>query len=219
MHHYDLGNRIYELRRAKQLSQKDLGNLVGVSNKAVSKWENGTAIPKTDTLVKLANVLGVSPQELLQGKTDDRITLAELSSQTNLMFLKEELEKRDREIKQYELSQHKRYLACLLPMFASVFVAVLLLSILTDSENPILPDALLCSFLVAYIVSAAFSGFVFLARNAKRLPLWALAIFGFFFPATLIITCFIGTAITPAYVINSLKGIFGNRENGYEKSK
>lgn len=65
MANYELSNRIYELRTQKGLSQKELGAILGVSNKAVSKWETGTAIPKTETLIKLAEVFGISTEELL----------------------------------------------------------------------------------------------------------------------------------------------------------
>ena len=60
MANYELSNRIYELRTQKGLSQKELGAILGVSNKAVSKWETGTAIPKTETLIKLAEVFEIS---------------------------------------------------------------------------------------------------------------------------------------------------------------
>ena len=65
MANYELSKRIYELRIQKNLSQKELGAILGVSNKAVSKWETGTAIPKTETLIKLAEVFEVSTEELL----------------------------------------------------------------------------------------------------------------------------------------------------------
>ena len=65
MANYELSNRIYELRIQKGLSQKELGAILGVSNKAVSKWETGTAIPKTETLIKLAEVFEISAEELL----------------------------------------------------------------------------------------------------------------------------------------------------------
>ncbi len=65
MANYELSNRIYELRTKKGLSQKELGAILGVSNKAVSKWETGTALPKTETLIKLAEVFEISTEELL----------------------------------------------------------------------------------------------------------------------------------------------------------
>ena len=41
-----LGKTISEARKKKNLSQKELGDLLGVSNKAVSKWENGESTPR-----------------------------------------------------------------------------------------------------------------------------------------------------------------------------
>ena len=43
MDNYEFAQRIAELRRQKGLSQKQLGEMLGVSNKAVSKWENGVS--------------------------------------------------------------------------------------------------------------------------------------------------------------------------------
>lgn len=57
--------RLLKLRREKGLSQKELGELLGVSNKAISKWENGEAMPKTETMLKLAELLEIDGNELL----------------------------------------------------------------------------------------------------------------------------------------------------------
>jgi transcriptional regulator with XRE-family HTH domain len=61
----DFANRISELRRNKGLSQKELGDMLGVSNKAVSKWENGESMPKTSTMLKLAEILEIDGNELI----------------------------------------------------------------------------------------------------------------------------------------------------------
>ncbi|MDR3217342.1 MAG: helix-turn-helix domain-containing protein [Clostridiaceae bacterium] len=63
-----LGAFIYELRKEKGLSQTDLGNLTGVSNKAVSKWETEEANPDISVLPRLAQTLGVTVDELLAGE-------------------------------------------------------------------------------------------------------------------------------------------------------
>ncbi|MGN1345533.1 MAG: helix-turn-helix domain-containing protein, partial [Eubacteriales bacterium] len=65
MKDYSFGNFLRELRERRGLSQYQLGALVGVSNKAVSKWENGTAKPKTPILFRLSEILGVTVDELL----------------------------------------------------------------------------------------------------------------------------------------------------------
>lgn len=51
---------IFEARKAKGLSQKELADMLGVSNKSVSKWENAEAFPRDDTLDKLCSVLDIN---------------------------------------------------------------------------------------------------------------------------------------------------------------
>lgn len=69
MKDYSFGNYICALRMRAGLSQFQLGTLVGVSDKAVSKWENGDAKPRIGTCYRLAEVLGVSINELLSCNT------------------------------------------------------------------------------------------------------------------------------------------------------
>ena len=52
------------LRRAAGLSQEELGNAVGVSQMAVSFWENGKSYPSAAILPKIADVLGCTIDEL-----------------------------------------------------------------------------------------------------------------------------------------------------------
>ena len=63
----NLGERIYKFRTAKNMSQGDLADALEVSRQSVSKWENGTAVPELDKIVKMAQVFGVSLDELVTG--------------------------------------------------------------------------------------------------------------------------------------------------------
>ena len=65
MRDYELGNKLYELRKKKNLTQEDLALLLDVSDKAVSKWENGTAHPTIMNLKKLSEIFDVSLDELI----------------------------------------------------------------------------------------------------------------------------------------------------------
>ncbi len=67
MKDYKFGNTLTELRKARHLSQKELGQLLSVSDKAVSRWENGSAKPRASVLPKLAKILDVSIDKLLGG--------------------------------------------------------------------------------------------------------------------------------------------------------
>ena len=65
MRDYSFGNFLHELRTRRGLTQYQLGALVGVSDKAVSKWENGFSKPQIHLLYQLSDVLGISVDELL----------------------------------------------------------------------------------------------------------------------------------------------------------
>ena len=66
-----LGKRIADLRHEKGWKQDELAEKLGVSPQAVSKWENDQTCPDISLLPSLANLLGVSVDELLSGKKDD----------------------------------------------------------------------------------------------------------------------------------------------------
>ena len=63
-----LGKRIAALRREKNLKQDDVAQALNVSPQAVSKWENDQTCPDITLLPQLARLLGVSVDELLEGK-------------------------------------------------------------------------------------------------------------------------------------------------------
>ena len=66
MNDYKFGNYIFELRSRAGLTQSELAAEVGVTNKAVSKWEVGKAKPGVETIRKLAALFHVSVDELLK---------------------------------------------------------------------------------------------------------------------------------------------------------
>ena len=65
-----IGKRIALLRKEKGLTQEELATHMGVSPQAVSKWENDQTCPDISALPKLARLLGVSVDELLEGKAE-----------------------------------------------------------------------------------------------------------------------------------------------------
>lgn len=68
MKDYSFGEFLFELRKRSGLSQFQLGKLVGVTDKAVSKWERNYAKPKSELLYKLADILEVTVDELMACK-------------------------------------------------------------------------------------------------------------------------------------------------------
>ena len=64
-----LGEQIYLLRTAQNLSQGDLAERLDVSRQSISKWENNNAVPDLEKLLKLSEVFGISLDELVKGET------------------------------------------------------------------------------------------------------------------------------------------------------
>lgn len=63
-----IGNFISTLRKQKGLTQEQLGERLGVTNKTVSRWETGKYMPDIDKLQELSAILGISINELLAGE-------------------------------------------------------------------------------------------------------------------------------------------------------
>lgn len=64
----ETANRLLQYRKKHNLSQEELAAKIGVSRQAISKWERAEASPDTDNLILLAEIYGVSLDELLKGE-------------------------------------------------------------------------------------------------------------------------------------------------------
>ena len=74
---YEIGSRIRKYREGRGLSQKQLAQLIGVSNSRVSNWEQGLNRPDADIIATICRALQVSPTDLL----DVRLSPDELNDQ------------------------------------------------------------------------------------------------------------------------------------------
>lgn len=68
MNNYITGSIIQTLRKQKNMTQKDLAELINVSDKTISKWETGKGFPDISLLETLSSALCVSMAELLSGE-------------------------------------------------------------------------------------------------------------------------------------------------------
>ena len=65
---YVTGNTIRQLRETRKLTQAELGERIGVSSKTISKWETAKGLPDISLLQPLAEALGISVIELMNGE-------------------------------------------------------------------------------------------------------------------------------------------------------
>ena len=64
----NLGETIYRLRTNKQMSQGELAEMLEVSRQSISKWENNSAVPELEKLLRLSEIFEVSLDELVKGE-------------------------------------------------------------------------------------------------------------------------------------------------------
>ena len=68
-----VGDNIRKFRKQKKMTQKELGNKLGISQSAINQFENNKTAPKLTTIIKIANALDVLPRDLI-----DKADLAEI---------------------------------------------------------------------------------------------------------------------------------------------
>lgn len=65
----NLGNKLYELRKNKKMSQEEVAEKLSVTRQTISKWETDQSMPDLDKIVPLCNLYGITTDELLKGTT------------------------------------------------------------------------------------------------------------------------------------------------------
>jgi len=92
-----IGKFIAECRKTANLTQMQLSERLGITDKAVSKWERGMAMPDSSIMLELCDILGISVNELLSGEEISMENNDQKNEQLVLEMAKE-LEKKNKTI-------------------------------------------------------------------------------------------------------------------------
>ena len=97
-----IGKLISSCRKEAGLTQAALADKLGITDRAVSKWETGKSLPDASIMIELCNLLGITVNELLTG---EHITMEDYKNKAeeNLLEMTQKVEKRDKLILQLEL--------------------------------------------------------------------------------------------------------------------
>ena len=117
MNQIKIGRFIAECRKKANLTQMQLAEKLGITDKAISKWERGVAMPDTSIMLNLCDILGISVNELLNG---EKIYM-ENSNQKNeqlLLDMAKELEKKNKVI---WTSMWAIMIVSIIALFAGIF--------------------------------------------------------------------------------------------------
>ena len=118
-----IGKFIAECRKQKQLTQLQLADKLGITDKAISKWERGIAMPDTSIMLELCDILGISVNELLNGE----IINVENSNEKNeqlLLNITKELEIKNKTIWS---SMWAIMIVSMTALIAGIFIAAFLI--------------------------------------------------------------------------------------------
>ena len=96
MNQIKIGRFIAECRKKVKLTQKQLAEKLGITDKAISKWERGLAMPDTSIMLELCDILSISVNELLSG---EKINMDNNQKNEQLLLdMAKELEKKNKTI-------------------------------------------------------------------------------------------------------------------------
>ncbi len=95
MNQITIGSYIAQKRRAQNLTQEQLAQQLGVSNKTISKWENGKCMPDYSIIQKLCDTLDVTLPELMNGEDaeDSSVRVHDDAQVLDLLRRTQELER------------------------------------------------------------------------------------------------------------------------------
>lgn len=211
MDKYKTGNFIYSLRKEKGISQGQLGLMLGVTNKAVSKWENGDNKPEVNMLYRLSDVLGVSVDELVRGERSVSLNKREESNEN--LVLKRRLDQAEREKKE----EDKKYwlTKIYLLLVVSIFFALSYVAtypMINYSTNPSLDILIgIANWIIApsLFLASFVSGFRLLTRYLKLANPVMNIVMLTFFPLTIVLFLLLGFIfLIPSLIKTYKEGFF-----------
>ena len=92
-----IGKFIADCRKKKNLTQMQLAEKLGITDKAISKWERGIAMPDSSIMLELCDILGISVNELLSGE-EIKMENYNKEMENKLLEMVEEKERSDKQL-------------------------------------------------------------------------------------------------------------------------
>ena len=113
-----IGKFISSCRKEAGLTQAALAEKLGITDRAVSKWETGKSLPDASIMIELCNLLGITVNELLTG---EHITMDDYKdkAEANLLDMRMKVEQRDRTL----LFTEKVMIGVIIPVYTAVVIS------------------------------------------------------------------------------------------------
>ena len=118
MNQEKIGKFIAACRKEKGLTQASLAEMLGITDRAVSKWETGKSMPDASIMLDLCKLLSINVNELLTGEHITMENYKEIA-ETNLIEIQERAEKADKNLLRIEIYMG----AIVVPVFTIMVIA------------------------------------------------------------------------------------------------
>lgn len=128
------GKFLAELRKTKSLTQEELGEKIGVTNKTVSRWENGNYLPPVEILQILSKLYEVSINEILSGERLDTDTYKEKAEENIVTALHNSTADLPEKVQKYKSEWRKKHRIELLLEIVALF-AILICGAIFDQTH------------------------------------------------------------------------------------
>ncbi len=123
MNQIKIGKFIADCRKQKNLTQLQLAEKLNITDKAISKWERGIAMPDTSIMLELCDILGISVNELLSGEK----IIMENNNKNNEQLLLDMAKELERKNKTIWTTMWAIMAVSIIAMIAGLLIAALLI--------------------------------------------------------------------------------------------
>lgn len=156
MNQQKVGQFLKTLRSQKSVTQAELAEILGVSNRSISRWENGTTMPDFDLLIELAKYYEVEVREILDGERKDN-----MDSKTEETMLK---------IADYNNVEREFFSKKMCIMFACAFLGMVVFAVIDMlGLERTQPYATIVSIACGFVSGTLLTGLVYASRYIVKL--------------------------------------------------
>lgn len=151
-----IGVFLKTLRKEKNLTQEQLAERLGVTNRSISRWENGVNMPDFDLVMEIADYFEVTIEEFLDGEREEN----RMDKKTEEMLLK---------VAEYENDEKLRFNKRLCKIFLAgiaAFVVYAVIDILGLASAGVYED--IASFALGLVLGGLLLGALFTSRYGKK---------------------------------------------------
>ena len=140
-----IGKFIADCRKEKNLTQSELAEKLGITDRAISKWENGNCLPDAGKMLELCGILGITVNELLSG---EKINMNDYQKKSEELLV---------ELARREEKKNKKLLANMYVMTITAvvfYIALVGLASYTLREGPLLSAIIVVSTIILIAVAS-----------------------------------------------------------------